>query len=452
MWSALEQAGGRLPGGHAGQALPAPGAQADDSSRVTVAPPASPHKRATAPARVRARLPVSLWAVAAVALGLALGGWFFYYNSLAPARLEADLRTAQAQLAAGDYPAALDSFDSVLARDPDGVEALLGRADALLGLGQPDVALETIESAVELAPAAPEVYVTRGRYRLLYTSGPDVDASLRDFDTALGLQPDYAPAYLARGWAILNFQHDPTGALPDLRQAAQLAADDPEAHRTLAAALSQAGDPAQGLEEMHVALSLKSDDPDYFIENAVMNHAVGYPAVPDLDAAIALRPDSAPYYAMRAYLNSERYDYDAALADAEHALRLQPGNPDARGLTYYRLSNFSEALADLDAVLAHGAFEYEEPFLSVEGLREINLDRALVLQEMPGREAEALAAFDASAAAQPDWFAVYYYRGVFLAEQRKTAAARADLELAVQLAPDPEWRTLAQVALETLGD
>jgi tetratricopeptide (TPR) repeat protein len=255
----------------------------------------------------------------------------------------------------------------------------------------------------------------------------------------------------------LYFQRDPAGALPDLREAVRLAADDPEAHRTLAAALSQAGDPAAALGEMQAALRLKSDDPEYFVESAVTRHALGDPAAAaaDLDAAIALQPDSAPYYAMRAYVNVERADYDAALADAEHALRLQPSNAAAlyaRGLTHFRLSNFADALADLDEVLAHETFEYEEPFLSVEGLREINLDRALVLQAMTGREAEALAAFDASAAAQPDWFLVYYYRGVFLAEQGETPAARADLELARQLAPDSEWRDLAGAAQEALDD
>jgi tetratricopeptide (TPR) repeat protein len=158
---------------------------------------------------------------------------------------------------------------------------------------------------------------------------------------------------------------------------------------------------------------------------------------------------------MRAYVNFDRADYNAALADAEQALALHPNDAAAlyaRGLTYMRLSDYARALADLDAVLAREPFEYQSPFLTLASLREISLDRALVLQAMPGREADALAAFDAAAAAQPDWFAVYFYRGVYLAERGLTAAARADLELAAALAPDAGWQARAEEQLAHLDN
>ena len=422
---------------------------------TTVTSVVPPHQRATTPARPWRLRPRYAWAAALAAVALLLGGWLFY-SALAPARQRATLDTAQAQLEAGDFAAALDGFDAALARAPRDPAAHLGRAEALLGLGRPDDALAEVEGAAEQIPNSPELLTARGRYRLLYTSGPDVEASLADFDAALALQADYAPAYLARGWARLNFGGDAAGALADLREAVRLNGANPETHRTLAAALSQSGDSAAALAEIQAAIQLKSDDPEYFVESAAIQHTLGdLPAAErDLDGAVALRADFSPYYAMRAYVRLEQGHFDAALADANAALQLNPGDAAAlyaRGLVNLRQSDYAKALADLDAVLQHEPFEYQSPFLTLDSLREINLDRALVLQAMPGRAADTLAAFDAATAANPDWFAVYFYRGVYLAEQGMPAEAQADLEQAARLAPDAAWQGRVQEQLDALG-
>jgi tetratricopeptide (TPR) repeat protein len=335
----------------------------------------------------------------------------------------------------------------------------LGRAEALLGLGRPDEALLEVEEAVTRAPDSPEALVARGRYHLLYTSSPDVPAAMRDFDAALEIRPGFAPAHLARGWAALNFQNDPQAALPDLREAVRLdlEGENAEAHRTLAVALHRLGDAEAALAEIETSLSIYGEDAEVFVESAAIRRTLGdlAEAVAELDAAIAIQPDFAPYHAMRAYLLFERGEYDAALAGAEDALRLNPGNAAAlyaRGLTYLRLSDYERAIADLDTVLAHEPFEYQTPFLTLDSLREINLDRALVLQAMPGREAEALAAFDLAVEAQPEWFAAYFYRGVYLAGRGMAQAARADLQEAARLAPDAVWRAQAEGLLASLGE
>jgi tetratricopeptide (TPR) repeat protein len=255
----------------------------------------------------------------------------------------------------------------------------------------------------------------------------------------------------------MYFGDGAAAALPDLRDAVRLDSANPEAHRTLAAALRQTGDAAGALDEMVEALALQDDHPDYHVESALIRRDLGDlpEAIADLDAAVALRPDVSYYYTLRAYLRYEQGDYTAALADVGAALELNPNDAAAmyvRGLAYTRLTDYERALADLDAVQARQPFEYSSPLLTLANLREINLDRALVLQAMPGREADALAAFDLAAEAQPDWFAVYFYRGVYLAERGQTATARADLELAAGLASDAVWQARVQEQLAALGD
>jgi tetratricopeptide (TPR) repeat protein len=230
---------------------------------------------------------------------------------------------------------------------------------------------------------------------------------------------------------------------------------DPEGHATLAEALYRAGDNQAALAEIQAAIRIKSDQAAYFIQSGLIRYGLGdlFNAVRDVDTAMALDPGRANYFAMRAYLYYQRSEYSRALADVDESLRLQPDYPAAlyvRGLSKYQQAEYDRSLADLDAVLKHEPFEYDWPFLRIENLHEINLDRALVLQEMPGRAAEARAAFDNSAAANPDWFAIYYYRGVYVAGQGEFQGARADLQRALTFAPDENWRDLARTQLEAL--
>jgi tetratricopeptide (TPR) repeat protein len=430
--------------------LPRPSSSRDSdplaTPQVSVTPADRPSRRA------RHGLVYGL-AVALLGLMLVAAGWFYYQDWLAAESTGAQVEQAQTQLSSGEAAVALESFEQVLAREPDNVAALLGRAEANLALGQPDVALKALDEAVVAAPNTPILLVERGRYRLLYTSGPDVHASLRDFNTALAIDPALPEGYLARGWAVLTFEHDANGSLADLHEAVRLAPINAEARRTLGDALYQAGNYPEALEQMQAAIELDGQ-PDDWVETALIHRAGGDPtaAVGAIDEAIALEPGEPKYVAMRAYLWFEQGQASRAVAESEAALQIDSSNPAAlyvRGLAHYELDDFEASLADLDTVLAHEPFEYEWPFLTTDNLREINLDRALALQAWPGHEAEALSAFDASAAAQPEWFAPYYFRGMLLGKQGAIEAARADLQRALELSPD-DWRDRVRGQLEAL--
>lgn len=394
--------------------------------------------------------------IAAGAIGvLAVVGALALARLAGPSPAQQAIAEGQALLAQGNYEQAQAAFNRALSADPDSVAGLLGRAEAAVNLGMPDVALDDAEQAVRLAPDDPAAILALAEYTLEYTADADPNQLIAgEINHAIALAPDNPRGYYVRGLAYFRFLSEAQLAAQDFQTAVRLNPQEPEYQHQLADARFAIKDYSGALEAIERAIALRPDDPHYRVERALAHFALqNYAAaIEDLAALIAQDPAQPSYYAMRAYVRYQRSEYSDALADTDQALQRDPQNAAAlyvRGLAFFQLEDYAAALNSYDAVLGHLPGEYDWPFLNRDQYNEINADRGELFEAM-GRPADALQAFSASIEIEPDWFYPYYRRGLVYLAEGQADRARQDLNQALSLAPDADWRGLIQKALNQL--
>ena len=310
-------------------------------------------------------------------------------------RAQIALRSGRAREAEADLTAVIGwSPGRRGAFEPRGLkaEALAKRAEARLLLGEADAAEADAEAALRSGPR-PRLEWLRDRARLASARSP-----LHRLDR---------PDEIAR-W--------PNGGPPlaaDLRAAAERlrpAAEGADAEAALPARLGRAA-----------IFSALGD-----------RRAAGA----ESDRAIALAPGSPQALLLRARVRRRSGDRPGALADANRALNLDPSAPrllELRGALALDLGDPVAALADLDLARSQGA---DATAWDV---------RARALMAL-GRDEEAVIAWTAALARDPDDPCAYLGRARALARTRRPDAALADLEKSAALAgTDPAL--LARVAL-----
>jgi serine/threonine-protein kinase len=249
---------------------------------------------------------------------------------------QAALATAQAQTETGDYQLAVDSYTLVLNRDPANLAALLGRAWAYEQLGQVDDALDDYAAVLAAAPNNALAHAETTRIALQYGSGFNPEAWLADLNFAVDHATDTekARALYLRGWAVFTFAlvdgaPNPTRALPDLQQAAQLAPQRAEHHFTLAQTYLALGQATEALQAANRVIELAPDAAVHYKLRAHAQFVLGdyFAAIDDL--TLALERETSPalaatLYAERAYLNAQVNLSQAAQADLAAALTHDP--------------------------------------------------------------------------------------------------------------------------------
>jgi predicted O-linked N-acetylglucosamine transferase (SPINDLY family) len=147
----------------------------------------------------------------------------------------------------------------------------------------------------------------------------------------------------------------------------------------------------------------------------------------EASADLEQQPDQAVGHYKRANLLKDREEYEAALADYDRAIALNPRYAYAlcnRGFVLSRLNRLEAALDSYDRSL------------------EISPDDALVLfnradvllqLKQPG---EALASLDRAVALKPDYVAGHFNRGLLLLEQWSSTQALAAFDAVLALKPD----------------
>jgi tetratricopeptide (TPR) repeat protein/tRNA A-37 threonylcarbamoyl transferase component Bud32 len=298
--------------------------------------------RLNVPSFALPRLPARRWLLVGgivAALALVLVGAMIAPRMLAQSRVEQALAVGRTRLAAGEAQLAADVFTSILTSEADNVAALAGRALARENMGQFDDALADVEQIIAADPDNPLGYQERGRLMAQYYPLEDPSAVLADFDRAIQLAPDSAPALKARahflrGWAILNFPlvddaPNPGAALDDLRTAVELDPLDAEPHYTLARALLLTDQAAEALAPASRAVELADDDPRYMILRAHVQATGGdfVAAIDDLSAALNHASSTtmeATLLAERAYLHLRLNARAEAEVDLQRARAADP--------------------------------------------------------------------------------------------------------------------------------
>lgn len=221
----------------------------------------------------------------------------------------------------------------------------------------------------------------------------------------------------------------PRRALGYLDTAVRLSADDQGADRAevlslRAEALLATGQAGRALADVDMAIAMRDDIAPYHALRAAA--LFGLKRLPDalgaLDRAIALMPDQAPYYLLRAVVQLVVGNTDAALADFGAFGARQGGlhNAFQRAVVQHLERNFPAAIAEYDRVLAQDDSGGDMPARHTAVTR---LMRGFAHHQAGHFEA-ATRDYGAALALRPDWG--------FLRDQRERARSRIPLGPAVE--------------------
>lgn len=147
------------------------------------------------------------------------------------------LTVADQQLRRGDRRAAMATFDSVLAQDPDNRFALLRSGSALVQLGDARPAIGRLKKLVQLDPDHVEGHETLAA---ALSRGGQPGPAANEWKEVVRLQPRRAEAWAGMG-AALGLANRPDEAVRALGRAVELAPGDPEMLARLAFAEHGAG-------------------------------------------------------------------------------------------------------------------------------------------------------------------------------------------------------------------
>jgi tetratricopeptide (TPR) repeat protein len=273
--------------------------------------------------------------------------------ALLPDHLGALSASGRSLLVLGRHPEAVERLQRAIHLSEQDARLWTDLGTALLGNRQIVQALEAYRRSVSLAPN----YVIGHRnlgYALL-AAGLRTEA-IASYETALRLAPGDADAMLSLA-LILQEEGQTEAALNHLKDLLDRDPHHPRARLLHARALARSGRHAEALAGFDAILTDVPDDLDALCGRSEVHwmRLDADAAEADLDRALAIDPSFAPALSDRGNLRMDAGDFTGALAEYEAALALTPGNPATlvnRAAALLALRRYEEGLADYDASLA----------------------------------------------------------------------------------------------------
>lgn len=247
-------------------------------------------------------------------------------------------------------------YDRELAKNPDNLTILRGRAFHRLGALKYEDRDKEMQRVIDLDPKNPLLHVERAFSRLY----DDPEASITDCERALALDPKCVAAYAGRA-ELRDWLGKSNEALADWNRAIELSPKNAELYELRGTTREESGDSAGALS--------------------------------DFNQSIALNPKSDTGFAARGRNKDLGGDLDAAFADYSRAIELQPLNTDAhsgRGSIHYRSLRYEEASADLmvsAAGLASEDYDWFFAYASEVRCGRAEAARAPLRERMQSRKA-----------------------------------------------------------------
>jgi tetratricopeptide (TPR) repeat protein len=156
-------------------------------------------------------------------------------------------------------------------------------------------------------------------------------------------------AYGLRGLAYLD-RGDIPHAIGDLNNAIQFAPDFAPAYQNRGNAWYARGNYGQALADYDATIRLDPNSASPYVNRATVRRDLGYieGALEDYAKAISLDANRATPYSGRGELYLRQHDYARAVADFDHAIRLQPdaGNYMLRGQAHVGAGDLDKAIGD----------------------------------------------------------------------------------------------------------
>lgn len=392
--------------------------------------------------------------------------------SAAPAQ---DLARAEALFAAGDYVAAAKIYDTVLAREPNNLDALLAVSEMSLDLEEYDNALAYAQAAVRVAPDNPDAVAARG---WAYAAVGQTEKARTDFEKVLAEAP-HTKALEGRAW-LFNDAGDHVRALEDFQAAyradpSQIGAlvssghqlaelgrpeeamivfdralsSEPENYYALASKagqLSARGDLKAAVAVYQTAARLypQDDELQVWLGSALSNDGSTAKAMDAYQKAVRLNPESRDGWWSQATLLYHDGEYRRAIRAYDRAVQIDPVNVTLlvdRGVARAAASDTAGGRADLEAALK---IEPKSPYAH-NGLGRLELTAE--------RYDAAVKDFDAAISYLPTYSPAFVNRSIAYRELGRFDRALKDINQAITLAPDtPSYIAMKGVIYSRMGD
>ena len=246
----------------------------------------------------------------------------------------------------------VDEFSRALHLKPDYVQALWGRGDAYLNIGEPDKALDDFSRVIELEPHSAEAWFHRG---FGHTKLKVWDRAMTDYSRAVELDPNHAPAWSNRSW-VFNKLGEWEKAIDDASKAIELDPNNKLSWGNRGCACAKLGRWKEAAVDFSRAIELDSAGALWWINRGAARHCLGEnrEALDDLSKAVELEPAYAQAWHFRGLAHKGLGQWDQAMADLTRAIELDPNCADAwsdRGLAQVALGREEQAAADFAHVL-----------------------------------------------------------------------------------------------------
>ncbi|MFN8371594.1 MAG: tetratricopeptide repeat protein [Anaerolineae bacterium] len=203
------------------------------------------------------------------------------------------------------------------------------------------------------------------RAHINFAGDTSTEDLIADYTEAIRLTPQFAAAYYQRARLRAHHLGDDQGAIADYTEAIRLNPADPDAYYDRGRAYNSIGETDAAIADFNAAIRCVPNDPDIYYELDDLYAANG-----DLESRISLYtqwiegdPESAKNaYNGRGNLYLTTGDFDAAVADFNEAIRLNPQAAPAysnRGEAYFAKGLVEDALKDFhDAHQLDPNYEY----------------------------------------------------------------------------------------------
>jgi serine/threonine-protein kinase len=332
--------------------------------------------------------------------------------------------------ATGDFEGALAAMGRAIKLDPENGGYFAARGNIFRELGNLEAALANHLQAIELSPDDPYPLMELAE---TYKQLDDLGAALEHYNQALAIKEDEGWLYGARA-DVYFLLGDYDMALADLERASEI---EPEEQGYFTRAgdmlLFEAQDPERALAYYTLAVERFPDEGWVYNERVNAHEALGNidAALADLERAIELDPQNGHFYIRRAqFFLNQLEDIDAARADLERAVEVDPENPDAFA---ERASFFQYHAGDLEAALEDRsralALEPEGPWRYA--------DRAEIYREL-GRHDEAMGDLAQCLDLDPGYYWCAWERAWVFDDLEQKRKAVADFRRFLDLAPEDE--------------
>jgi tetratricopeptide (TPR) repeat protein len=277
----------------------------------------------------------------------------FFTERIQEAPQDADVHAARgnAKLAARQFDAAIEDYNTALKVDPANVTALVNRAVAWADKNQVERALADVDQALRIDPQSAAALFLRGT--ILAEAG-QFNKAAADLSECLRISPDHAAAYRNRSGLWLE-THEFDRAFADANRATELNAKNAAAFSNRGAALIGQGKVDAAFDDFNEAARLDPNDHQAYINraNAWCHKGDFQQAIADLSTALKLHPD-ANTYNLRGHARAEAGDIDKAIADYTAALKLDPADVrtlHSRSTAWMYKHQYARALDDVNEVL-----------------------------------------------------------------------------------------------------